>query len=145
MRNSSQQIRTIDRLLILTNIETGSILSRNISYTKRCVKSRTKKDCKLHDREYIRHLPTLFPNRFDSWIRAVDTYSGNDLLYLNPSGVLPEAAVITKGVRRENPFRERRVFDMTSFTGQSEVETKLEEEMDEGEGLDERHLEETEG
>jgi tRNA pseudouridine38-40 synthase len=67
-------------------------------------------------------------------------------LYLNPSGVLPDAAVITKGVRRENPFRERRVFDMTSFTGHAEVETKIEDDDDEeGAGMDKRHLEETEG
>ena len=142
MRNSTLQIQIIDRRLILTNIETGSILSRNNSFTKLCVKSRTKKDCRLHHRKRIQRLPTLLPNRFDSWIRAVDTYSGNDLLYLNPSGILPEAAVITKGIRRENSFRERRIFDMTSFTGQSEI--KL-EEVDDGEGLDERHLEETEG
>jgi len=81
---------------------------------------------------------------FDAWIRAVDTYSGNDLLYLNPSGVLPDAAVITKGVRRENPFRERRVFDTTGFDGHHEIETKLEED-DDGAGIDKQHLEETEG
>jgi len=62
---------------------------------------------------------------------------------LNQSGVLPDAAIIMKGLRRENPFRERRVFDTTSFTGHHEVE-KLEED-EEGVGIEKRHLEETEG
>jgi len=74
----------------------------------------------------------------------VDIYSGNDLLYLNPSGVLPDVAVITKGVRRENPFRERKVFDTTSFTGHHEIEKNLVED-EEGAGIDKQHLEETEG
>ena len=71
----------------------------------------------------------------------MDAYSGNDLQYLNPSGILPDAAVITTGIRRENPFRERKVFDTTGFTGHYEI--KIEE--DQGAGIDKRHLEETEG
>ncbi|KXN92408.1 tRNA pseudouridine synthase 1 [Leucoagaricus sp. SymC.cos] len=51
---------------------------------------------------------------FDAWIRMVDNYAGNDLLYLNPEGTIPEAAIIQKGERRENPFRERRIFDATN-------------------------------
>jgi len=91
----------------------------------------------------VKRLPPSF-NRFDAWIRAVDAYSGNDLLYLNPSGILPDTAIITKGLRRENPFRERKIFDTTSFTGHHEIETKLEED-EEGVGIDKQHLEETEG
>lgn len=90
--------------------------------------------------------------RFDAWIRTVDAYAGNDLLYLNPTGAVPDAAVIVKGARRDNPFREKRVFDTTSFQSQADgnIKKKLEEaeeDVDEGEEevLDKRQLEETEG
>lgn len=53
--------------------------------------------------------------RFDAWMQSVDTYSGNDLLYFNPKGTIPEAAVIQKGVKRENPFREKKKFNTTGF------------------------------
>ncbi|KDR80648.1 hypothetical protein GALMADRAFT_241004 [Galerina marginata CBS 339.88] len=88
---------------------------------------------------------------FDAWVRAVDAYAGNDLLYLNPTGAVPDAAVITKGVKRDNPFREKRVFDTTSFPSTGEIKKKLEEEADaededeEDAVLDKRQLEETEG
>lgn len=83
-------------------------------------------------------------------MRTVDAYAGNDLLYLNPTGAVPEAAVIKQGQRRPNPFREKRVFDTTSFpsTGiksKLEVEEAEMEDTDEDEKLDKRHLEETEG
>ena len=52
---------------------------------------------------------------FDAWIRTTDSYAGNDLLYLNHRGVIPDAAVIKKGERRSNPFREKRRFDSTGF------------------------------
>jgi hypothetical protein len=115
--------------------------SKNNSFTKLCVKWRTKKDCKLHRCNAFSAYPSL--HRFDAWIRAVDAYSGNDLLYLNPSGVLPDSAIITKGIRRQNPFRERKVFDTTGFTGH-EIGTKLEDD-DEGAEIDGQNLEETEG
>ena len=52
---------------------------------------------------------------FDAWIRSIDKYTGTDLLYLNPKGVIPAKAVIERGVRRANPFREKKRFDATSF------------------------------
>ncbi|KAF8906213.1 pseudouridine synthase [Gymnopilus junonius] len=88
---------------------------------------------------------------FDAWVRTIDTYAGNDLLYLNPTGAVPDAAVIVKGTRRENPFREKRVFDTTSFPAQGDADIKkkleaAEEDVDEAEEVfDKRQLEETEG
>lgn len=79
----------------------------------------------------------------------MDGYSGSDLLYLNPSGAIPEDAVLVKGSRRDKPFRERRVFDTTGFTAQQEIKEKLEDEseveVEEDIQLDKRQLEETEG
>lgn len=73
-------------------------------------------------------------NSFDAWIRSVDSYSGNDLLYLNPRGIIPTAAVIKKG--RENPFRERRLFDFTSFAIDGNIKTKEQGGEDDGESED---------
>lgn len=98
----------------------------------------------------------LFPIhlRFDAWIRMVDNYAGNDLLYFNPEGTVPDAAVIKKGERREHPFRERRVFDATSFSENDGIKSKLrqaeegaaeEEEEDEEAKLDKKQLADTEG
>ena len=59
--------------------------------------------------------------RFDAWVRSLDFYSGNDLLYLSPSGTIPDAAVIKKGVKREKPFKEKKVFDSTSFPDKNKL------------------------
>jgi len=81
----------------------------------------------------------------------IDAYAGNDLLYLNPSGAVPDAAVIVKGTKRDNPFKEKRIFDTTSFPENGAIKKKLESEdvdMDadeEDEVLDKKHLAETEG
>lgn len=87
---------------------------------------------------------------FDAWIRTIDAYAGNDLLYLNPTGAIPAAAVIVKGEKRPNPFREKRVFDTTSFPSNGEIRRKLEEddgdvEMEENTHMSKHQLEETEG
>lgn len=87
-------------------------------------------------------------DRFDAWIRTIDAYAGNDLLYLNPTGAVPDAAVIKQGERRENPFREKKIFDTTSFP--SEGIKKLQEEAmaesdEEEEKLNKKQLEEAEG
>ncbi|PPQ67899.1 hypothetical protein CVT26_007099 [Gymnopilus dilepis] len=89
---------------------------------------------------------------FDAWIRSIDAYAGPDLLYLNPTGAVPDASVIVKGTRRPNPFREKRVFDTTSFPAERDADIKkeleaAEDEVDEVEEevLDKRQLEETEG
>ncbi|KAI0272369.1 tRNA pseudouridine synthase [Gloeopeniophorella convolvens] len=75
---------------------------------------------------------------FDAWIRSVDAYAGDDLLYLNPKGIVPAAAVLKKGERRKNPFREKRRFDTTDFAaaGRIEVEADAEDaEEEEVEGV----------
>ncbi|PCH36214.1 tRNA pseudouridine synthase [Wolfiporia cocos MD-104 SS10] len=86
---------------------------------------------------------------FDAWIRSIDSYSGNDLLYLNSKGIIPAAAVIKKGERRPNPFREKRRFDATSFTADGGAESKPvaeDEEDEEGEEqLDRAKLNDMEG
>ncbi|KAH9479442.1 tRNA pseudouridine synthase 1 [Psilocybe cubensis] len=85
---------------------------------------------------------------FDAWIRSIDAYAGNDMLYLNQSGIVPESAVIHRGEKRANPFKEKRIFDTTSFpsTGIKEkLENVTEMEDAEEEVIDKKHLAETEG
>ncbi|KAF9808275.1 hypothetical protein IEO21_07918 [Rhodonia placenta] len=83
---------------------------------------------------------------FDAWVRFIDSYSGNDLLYLNPKGVIPAAAVIKKGERRDNPFREKRRFDATSFSHNAPDEVRLDEdEEDEVDEVDKSKLVDMEG
>ena len=54
-------------------------------------------------------------NSFDGWVRSIDAYASHDLEYLNPKGVIPASAVIKRGEYRNNPFREKKRFDATSF------------------------------
>ncbi|KAL4250199.1 tRNA pseudouridine synthase TruA family protein [Abortiporus biennis] len=85
---------------------------------------------------------------FDAWIRMVDCYAGNDLLYLNPKGIIPSDAVIKQGERRPNPFKEKRTFNATSFPQNKDIQSIDLEESDEEEEtgkLDKAHLAETEG
>jgi len=67
---------------------------------------------------------------------------------LNPTGTLPDLAITKRGVRRENPFKERRVYDTTSFDNRSEM-MRLEEDSevdgDEVATMHKHNLEETEG
>jgi len=72
----------------------------------------------------------------------VDAYSGNDLLYLNPKGTIPPAAVI-KDRHRKNPFKEKKLFDATSFPEMKEAEE--EEAAEEEVGIDKRTRVDTEG
>lgn len=69
--------------------------------------------------------------RFDTWIRSTDAYSGDDLLYLNPKGVIPAAAVVKKSEQRKNPFREKKRFDLTDFVPNSKTEADEVEEDEE--------------
>ena len=70
--------------------------------------------------------------RFDAWVRSTDAYSGDDLLYLNPKGVIPAAAVVKRSERRKNPFREKRRFDVTDFPENDKIEA--DEAEDDGDG-----------
>lgn len=83
--------------------------------------------------------------RFDAWVRSLDFYAGNDLLYLSPSGTIPDAAVIQKGMKRENPFKERRVFDSTSFPDKNKHEDGSDGEVDDDLPMNKRDLAEMEG
>ncbi|KAF5387333.1 hypothetical protein D9757_005790 [Collybiopsis confluens] len=86
---------------------------------------------------------------FDAWIRSVDSYGGNDLLYLNLRGEVPPDAVLKKGERRELPFRERKVFNLTSFAEDDNVKVEAdmwdEAEVDTEENLSKKELLEAEG
>ncbi|PIL24877.1 hypothetical protein GSI_12764 [Ganoderma sinense ZZ0214-1] len=88
---------------------------------------------------------------FDGWVRSIDAYAGHDLEYLNPKGVIPASAVIKRGEYRNNPFREKKRFDATSFpAGTSGVNalTIEEEESSEDEEtlpLDKEELADLEG
>jgi tRNA pseudouridine38-40 synthase len=64
-------------------------------------------------------------------VRSTDAYSGDDLLYLNPKGVIPSAAVVNKSERRKNPFRERKRFDVADFSTTSKIEVDEAEEDEE--------------
>ncbi|KAK2463585.1 hypothetical protein APHAL10511_004336 [Amanita phalloides] len=76
---------------------------------------------------------------FDAWIKSVDAYSGRDLSYFNPEGIIPDAAVIQKGVKRENPFREKKKFNTTGFlTRDNEAQAILQEEEEDEEVLDDK-------
>jgi len=79
---------------------------------------------------------------FDAWIRHVDGYEGDDLLYLNPRGTIPGSAVIKKDVkRRAKPFKERKRFDVTNAK-----ELKDEEESEsEEQGMSKPQLVDMEG
>ncbi|GAW01256.1 pseudouridylate synthase [Lentinula edodes] len=87
---------------------------------------------------------------FDGWIRSIDSYKGNDFLYLNPKGIIPPEAIIKKGERRQDPFRERKVFNLTSFAEDDSEKVQVEELTDEAnedaeESLTKQQLEEAEG
>jgi tRNA pseudouridine38-40 synthase len=90
---------------------------------------------------------------FDAWIRSIDAYAGNDLLYLNPKGSIPEAAVIKRHEKRPQPFREKKRFDATTFPADTDVgrlmaeeeERDAEEEDGADEELDRKELFEMEG
>lgn len=82
----------------------------------------------------------------------MDAYNGNELLYLNTKGVVPEAAVIKRGEKRSNPFREKKRFDVTTFPAGADVgklmaeeEEKDAEEEQEDENLNKKELLEMEG
>jgi tRNA pseudouridine38-40 synthase len=91
-------------------------------------------------------LTDIFKKRFDAWIRSLDFYSGNDLLYLSPSGTIPDAAVIKKGMKREKPFKERKVFDSTSFPDKDKLDSyDLVDDEDDDLPINKRDLAETEG
>ncbi|KAF9006061.1 pseudouridine synthase [Cyathus striatus] len=85
---------------------------------------------------------------FDAWMRSIDTYAGNDFLYLGKAGTLPQACIIKRGVRRENPFKERKLFDATSFPTDGDADQNNEDADTEDEDtfkMDKKHLAETEG
>ncbi|KAJ4469598.1 pseudouridine synthase [Lentinula aciculospora] len=80
---------------------------------------------------------------FDGWIRSIDSYKGNDFLYLNPKGTIPPEAILTKGERRQNPFRERKVFNLTSFAEEDNEKVREEEPPDEADEAEESMAEES--
>jgi len=79
---------------------------------------------------------------FDAWIRSIDSYAGRDFSYLNPKAIIPPVAVLKKGQRRLNPFRERRRFDTTGpLIESTTAEPESEDDMD----VDKTKLKDMEG
>jgi tRNA pseudouridine38-40 synthase len=86
-------------------------------------------------------------------MHGVDSYTGNDLGYLNPKGTIPTTAVIKKNERRTNPFREKRRFDSTNFpangsssaAGLQTQPDQEDEDEEEDQELDKTTLADTEG
>ena len=80
-----------------------------------------------------------------------DRYSGNDLLYYNPLGSIPDEAVVVKGERRTNPFKERKKFDATEYAADGAAASAVlqdddaEEEEEEEKPMRKKDLEEAEG
>ncbi len=77
----------------------------------------------------------------------MDAYAGNDLLYYNPEGTIPDVCVIKDGERRLHPFKERKIFNRTDFgdDGEGKVEIEDEEGEEEDVRMDKKTLEEMEG
>ncbi|KAI0676070.1 pseudouridine synthase [Trametes maxima] len=65
---------------------------------------------------------------FDGWVRSIDAYAGHDLEYLNPKGIVPQSAVVKRGEFRNNPFREKKRYDATSFPAGGAGAAAVEEE-----------------
>jgi tRNA pseudouridine38-40 synthase len=70
------------------------------------------------------------------------------LQYLNPKGIIPPMAVIKKGQKRDNPFKEKKRFDASSFPvakgGQADTEGP-DGDDDEESTLDRKQLADMEG
>lgn len=77
---------------------------------------------------------------FDGWIRSIDSYAGHDLEYLNPKGIVPQSAVIKKGEFRNNPFREKKRYDATSFPAKKTTAPDAAEEEEESSEDEEAYL-----
>ncbi|KLO04316.1 pseudouridine synthase, partial [Schizopora paradoxa] len=88
---------------------------------------------------------------FDRWICSLDRYAGPDLLYLNPQGSIPDAAVVKKGKKRTNAFREWKKFDATDFVSADGTthplpeDDEVDEEEETTEIISKKDLEEAEG
>ncbi|KAF8845063.1 pseudouridine synthase [Paxillus ammoniavirescens] len=83
---------------------------------------------------------------FDAWVRYVDNYEGNDLLYLNPRGIIPAAALIKKNERRRSkPFKENRRFDVINTKDLKDAPSLEEEVESDEEKLSKPALEDMEG
>lgn len=79
-------------------------------------------------------------------MRSIDSYSGSDLVYLNPKGIIPPAAVIKKGEKRVNPFKDKRKFDATGSVQLKEGHKNVESEDEvEEEFMDRSRLADMEG
>ena len=97
----------------------------------------------------------LFDPSFDRWLNQIDRYAGQDLLYYNTQGIVPDAAVAKRGELRTNAFREKRRFDATEFTAADTAKGLGDDaEADDGdvvdeekevEGMGKKELEEAEG
>lgn len=79
---------------------------------------------------------------FNDWIKSIDVYKGGDLSYFIGGGAIPEHAIVKKGVRRQNPFRELKRFDANNY---ERVVPMEEDTAFDDEKVDRRMLDEMEG
>src|ERR1700722_5255307 len=142
MLTFNQLPQTTDRRLTLNSIETKLRSSSRIISTKICAWSKTETECGC-DCFFVLSV-TYTECRFDSWVQYIDAYSGGDLLYFNLTGIIPANARIKRGVKRNQPFRERKLFDITSFPTDDSSKSIEGDEIDE-EMLDNKQLTELEG
>ena len=63
-------------------------------------------------------------------MQSIDSYGGNDLLYLNSKGIIPAAAILKKGEKRMKPFKDRKRFDATGFDEINKFDDAFEDEDD---------------
>lgn len=70
-------------------------------------------------------------------------------MYYNNQGIIPDAAVVKKGERRADRFKEKKHFDATDFAEDTSASVFLDEEEVEDEkaveGISKAELEEAEG
>ena len=64
---------------------------------------------------------------------------------MNPKGTIPPAAVIRKGERRVNPFREKKRFDATSFSADDNRAKSIDDEEEDETHIDKKDLVDMEG
>jgi len=87
----------------LTVVDAGNPRKQKIDYEKH----RDTIDAFKRDLIYTRMRQEEAEHRvFARWLSFVDSYPGADFEYLNHKGVIPPSAILQKGARYENQFKE---------------------------------------
>lgn len=80
--------------------------------------------------------------RFDMWLQqSIDSYIGDDFLYLNKTGEVPQASIHRHGSgSSDSGFRDKRIFDLTSFTVEDKDKIAIEALAEEVPGVEGEEL-----